>query len=475
VQVFKRKRPSRSRVIAVAVFLLAAGTMIFSSSFRGPPPEIVAPANLENLDPQLRDYLSQHLKRAREKPRRADRHATLGLIYAANGLWPEARRAFQNAAVLASNDPLPHLYVGVATQELGDLSAAMEDFRKVSERFPTFAPAYYRLGYAALRLGKIDEAEKAFTQLTALAPGEWRGHAGLGEIQIRRGNNLAAIPLLERSLRLEPGARTVHHLIGQAYQSIGRHEEAELELSLGKNAADSPMPDGWTQLGSQHTKILQEQLVLANEFAETGEPEKAVDLLAKALPYHPNNPGLLNQFAIALNRAGRAGQAAALLEQALQQDERYVPALITLSLCQQNLNNHDQALATAERAIALAPKVIQAHIAKANALLGLERDDDALKTLATATRLDPQNAEIPMEMGDILWRNLNRTGEAKEQYETALKLDPALVPAYVRLGDLSLQMRDLNQVRNCIAKLRRLSPMQPRAGCSRATTAKTRQ
>lgn len=428
---------------------------------RTPTPEAPVPKDVTKLESQLREYVSANLQSVREAPRRADRQARLGLIYAVNGLWFEARQAFQNATLLDGNEPLAQMYVGVASQEMGDFEAAAKTFRDVTTRFPKFAPGYFRLGYAQLRIGNLDDAEKAFQRLTILSPQEWRGYAGLGEIMIRNGRISSAVPWLEKALQLDPSAKIAHHLLGQAFRGLGQSEAAEWELQLGKNADDSPMPDAWSGAATQHIRVLQGQVQLANECSEAGEPEKAVEILARALAYHPDNFSLMNQLAIALNRANQLQKARALLRQALSKNDRYVPALITLSFSLQMLNENESALSTAERAVTLAPNIPQPYITKANALLALERDTDALAALQLARRLDPQNAEIPMQMGDILWRNLNRLTEAKDRYEEARNLDPVLVPIHVRLGDLYLHLGELDQARACLAKLRRLSPALP--------------
>ncbi len=430
-------------------------------TFLSPAPSIPVPADLNQLDSQLREYVLEKVEWVRQKPRNADRHSTLALTYGVNGLWLEARAAFENAARLNPAQPLARMYVGVAAQELGTLDDALKIFRETATNFPDFAPGQYRLGTLLLRVGNVDEAESAFERLTALAPQEWRGHAGLGEVKLKRGLAADAAKLLERAIQLEPRAKSAHYLLGQAYRALGRTEDAELELGLGRNATNYPMPDAWSETALTHSKLLQAQIEMANDLSEEGQPRKAVEVLAKAFVYHPDNVGLMNQLAIALHRSDQPNKARAVLQELLQKDPRSVPGLVTLSLAQQRLEEHEPALATAERAIALAPDLAQPYVAKANALLAMERDDDALEALRTAARLDPQNADVLIEMGDILWRNLNRLLEAKQQYNTARRLNPALAAAYVRLADLHVQLGELNEAQEALDKLTRVAPKNP--------------
>jgi tetratricopeptide (TPR) repeat protein len=125
------------------------------------------------------------------------------------------------------------------------------------------------------------------------------------------------------------------------------------------------------------------------------------------------------------------------------------------------MNRHDAALAAAERALALSPQTTQAHLAKANALLGMERDRDALAALEAATRSDPKNGEIHVEIGDVLWRNLQAPEPAFDHYRTATNLAPALAAAHVRIADYHLRRGDTNAAQPVLALLRRIAPKSP--------------
>ncbi len=455
------KRSSQSRTFPLLFLLVFVGAIFYWWLPHGPAIEPVVPKDIDKVEPQLREHILENVRLARESPQRADGHARLGLIYAINGLWLEAQSAFKNAAQLDSTQPLAPMYTGVCAQELGELEDAIRIFRETTKRFPDFAPGHYRLGYACLRAGRPNE--ESFKNLTNLAPTEWRGYAGLGEVSLRKGQAATALPLLEQAIRLDPSAKTAHHLLGQIYQALGRKDDAEWELHLGKNAVDSPMPDEWIKSATQHTKTLQGQTHLASEYSDNGEHAKAVEILLQALAYHRDDPGLMNQLAIVLDRSGQPSKARLVLKRALTKDPQNVPALVTLSLCEQKLGENESALATAERVITLAPNIAQGYVSQANAFLGLERDNDAVEALGKAARLDPQNPELPLQIGDILWRNLDRLSEAGDSYEKARQLDPVSPAVYVRLADLHIKRGEIGAAQICLDKLQRLAPKLPAA------------
>ncbi|MBI2947824.1 MAG: tetratricopeptide repeat protein [Verrucomicrobia bacterium] len=424
-------------------------------------PQPPFPQELAKLDPHVRAYVSETLKWVRGAPRDWDRQATLGIVYAANSLWLEARLAFSNVVHLNPNEPLAHLYVGISNQELGEPGQALNVFREVTRRFPNFAQGYYRLGDAFLKAGDLDQAERAFQRLVELAPKEWRGYAGLGDVQLRRGKFNEAVSWLEKAVRLDWSAARAHHLLGMALRESGRTQEAEIELSLGVNAVSYPMPDAWSERAPEHMKLLQDQLVMADEAAQAGQPQRSVRILEEALMFHPTNNMILNNLAIAHNRSGQPQKARPLLLKLLQSDARYLPAHITLSFTSQLLGANQEALVHAERAVELAPTTAQAHVAKANALLAMERDHDAVAALEAAFGCDPKNAEIQVELGDVKWRNLDRPDEARDHYKKAIQLNRTLLKAHLRLAELAIEKADAAEADTATQMIRRLSPSEP--------------
>ncbi|MBU6400293.1 MAG: tetratricopeptide repeat protein [Verrucomicrobia bacterium] len=455
---------SRRLIAAFGVGLLALiGFLAVDAAFRHRPPPVTVPipADLGRLDPQVRAYVTEKVHWVQEAPQEARREATLGLVYAVNGLWKEARLAFENAARLKPREPLAQLYVGVATQELGELVAAQDIFRQVAGRFPEFAPGYYRLGAALLRGGLVGEAGGAFERLIALAPSEWRGYAGLGDVRLRQGRFADAAQLLEQALKIDPGATEAHHLLGLAYRGLGRTNEAQRELGLGTDAKIYPMPDAWSNMAWQHMRSLPDQFTMAADYARLGMPERGVALLETAREYHPGNPSVMHALAEAYVNAGHPDKARALLLEQVQTDPQDVSAYVQLSTCCSTLGLTNDALEFARRAVALGSNTVAPHLAAANAWLAMTNDAAALAELNLAARLDPKSARIHDQIGDVLLRNLDRPTEALQQFQQAAALDPTSVAALVRVADACLRLKRAEEARQAIAAARALAPNEP--------------
>lgn len=452
------------RLAFAALFIALLALLLFAGlRQRSLPADIPLPADLSKLDPQLKAYILENAARIREEPRNGQRQATLGLIYAVNNLWPEARKVFANLATLEPEEPLAHLYFAIATEESGDQQTALRLYRSVTSRFPNFAPGFYRAGDLALRLGEIIPAEAAFQQLVKLAPGEWRAYAGLGGVKLRQGAFRDAVPLLEKAIQLNPGAKEAHHLLGLAYRGLQRGDDAERELRLGLNASHSPMPDSWSASAIQHMVLLSDQLDLATEYLRAGDHATAIKILANARKWRPRSVSILNQLGLAYSAAGSHDQARKVFLESLKIDPHNLTALVSLSSSCLELRRDAEAASFAAQAVQAAPDLPQGHLAQATVLRATGRHQEALSALERARKLDPGNAYIPLEMGDLYQTQLNQPDEALHQYQAALALDPASVPALLRLADLFLQKGQTQEAARVTEKLHQLDPRGPEA------------
>ena len=413
---------------------------------------------LASLDPQVQDHLERMLAEVRLDLRNPGRRATLGIAFAANGLWKESRETFLQTAALAPEEPLARMYAAVALEEQADTVGALREYKALTIAFPQFSPGWYRLGESALRAGDLELSSTAFSRLVELERGEWRGPAGLGEIQLRRGDFVAAIPFLEEALRLDRSARPALFLLGQAYRAAGRTNESRLALAAGSGISRHPMPDPWAEEAPRHMKSLQDQMSQANELSSTGHPDQAAQLLKIALPFHPQHRGLLNQLAVVLNRSGLAGQALTLVNRLIEDDPKAVAPWITRSYTHVLLGHADRGNADALKAVGLAPEIAQTHLALANSFLALERDPAAVDALRAAIRCDPRNAEVYVELGELLWRNLGDTLAATAQFEQALELNPSMTRACLQLGLVRIERRDLEGAQRMLDTLQVVAP-----------------
>ena len=309
-------RYSKWLIPLVILTILVASLKYLSS----PPPDISIPKDLESLEPQLKAYIDERVIWVAKSQKESHRHATLGTIYAVNGLWNEALVQFENALLLDPDQPLAFLYRAVALQETGELTKSVDQFKHLCSRFSSFPQGFARLGQAQLKVGATAEAQKAFERLILLAPNEWRGYAGLADSLLRQGLPEEALPHLNKALSLDPNIGIARHLRGLALQRTGMVEEAEKELAAGAGAVYYPMPDPWSATAPQHFRRLQDQFSVANDYMDAGRPQQALPILLQAQQWHPENKSLLTNLARAHASLGNQPEAKETLSRLLKLD-----------------------------------------------------------------------------------------------------------------------------------------------------------
>lgn len=446
----------RGRGWVLGLLVLVIGGAVFLRTHRAAVPPVPVPSDLATLDPQVRAHLAGLVQRITESPRDPDLRADLGLAFAVNGLWEQARESFQHACQLGSPGPLPPMYAAIALQELGEEQEALAELRSLVRRFPDSCPAWYRLGRALLGTGDFPEASRAFQEVTRLAPEVWQGWAGLGEAALRTERPQDAIDSLERARRIEGTARSVHHLLGQAYRATGRLAEAEVESAAGTGQTLTPLPDDWSLRALGHMKRLPDQLEQTEALVIRGQPIEAIHRLREALHFHPTNATVITGLARALVAADRAAAARELLASATAQWPEEVQLLTAGAETAALLDLPSEALELAERALSLAPKSAEAHVAQANALLAAGRDEAALAALQAAARLTPGNPSLQAQMGDLQWSNLQQPDAARDAYHHALRLDPIQPGVLFRLASLEIDCHRFAEAHRLLARFKDL-------------------
>ncbi|MBL0160864.1 MAG: tetratricopeptide repeat protein [Bryobacterales bacterium] len=119
------------------------------------------------------------------------------------------------------------------------------------------------IGYNSYEQGKIDEAEEIFQGLIALDGTKYFGYAGLGAIELSRGNVDAAHGHLSAALQRHPDEPTVLSNLGEVLLRQGKAEEAATAFQKAL-ALD---PDGRDPGANRARAILQGMNVVLQEMS----------------------------------------------------------------------------------------------------------------------------------------------------------------------------------------------------------------
>jgi tetratricopeptide (TPR) repeat protein len=168
---------------------------------------------------------------------------------------------------------------------------------------------------------------------------------------------------------------------------------------------------------------------------------------------------VLFQQGWALERAGRAAEAAEQYARALKQDRDCVDALIQLGRLRAREGKTDEALALLKRAAKANPRVPAAHSALGRLLFELGRFDQALPSFQQAAALNRLDAEALICRGDCL-SQLGRGEEAVASYDAAIALKPGVPQAHT---NRAFALHRLGRLDDALAGYSQALALQPNA------------
>jgi tetratricopeptide (TPR) repeat protein len=156
------------------------------------------------------------------------------------------------------------------------------------------------------------------------------------------------------------------------------------------------------------------------------------------------------------------GRARRSLDAAIAAD----PGFVLAYLHRGGMSNNDergpyfeQARAHRDRVTADEGRMIDAF----HAFLWDQRVADAVAIFTELADRYPDDPYLPTYLGLRYLHNLGRPDRAREQFERALRRDPAFAPGYLWLGQVALREGDLDEAERRLARYLELAPQEPRA------------
>ena len=155
-------------------------------------------------------------------PTLTEAHNLLGVAYDKKGFGERARDSFERAVKLEEDaETLNNL--GFALYQNGNYRAAVDRLKRAARLAPADQRILNNLGLAYCRLGKVDEAYKAFTR----AGGPLTGNLNTAKMMERFGREDDAIRYYEAARQIEPNNSIALRRLADLYIRVGRTADSE--------------------------------------------------------------------------------------------------------------------------------------------------------------------------------------------------------------------------------------------------------
>ncbi len=326
-----------------------------------PPPEL---PDLTELDPPVREQFErahQNLSRILADERAGDRHRAeaygeLGRIYHAYSHHAVAAELYRAAHQLEPQEARwPHL-LGLAERQEGRWQASADAFRAALKLRPDHPALHVYLGENLLDRHDLEPAGNYFRAALAIDERCERARLGLGRVALEQGRAEEAIEWLEGA-RADSESTAIRYSLAMAYRQAGQIEKAEQLLAdVGTNHLTrsalilvDPVASKIQNLRRDATYFEHRALkaIARKDF------RRAVNDLRHTMTIDPERIEARVNLALALLRLDLRQEAESHLNQALETDPNYLPALKTLAELLQRTGRADEAAPLLQRAAAV--------------------------------------------------------------------------------------------------------------------------
>jgi predicted Zn-dependent protease len=155
---------------------------------------------------------------------------------------PVAQSFAEKSLAIEPALPLAHELLGEIALAGNHLDEAIAQLEQEKTRNPLEGIVYDRLGDAYLRAGRYNDAQLTLQQAVLLEPNATGPLILLGKTMLKKSDPLAASTFLERAEQMDPANYMTHNLLGQAYRSMGRHDDATRETETAQKIQSASEP-----------------------------------------------------------------------------------------------------------------------------------------------------------------------------------------------------------------------------------------
>ncbi len=155
---------------------------------------------------------------------------------------PVAQQFATKALEIDPQLPLAHALLGEIALAGEHLDAAIGEFEKERNRNPLDGSVYDRLGDAYTRTGDYTKALQSLQRALLLEPNSTGPYILLGKVLLKKQDPASALMYLERAEKMDSSNYITHSLLGQAYRSLGRTEDASREIQTSQKIQSASEP-----------------------------------------------------------------------------------------------------------------------------------------------------------------------------------------------------------------------------------------
>jgi tetratricopeptide (TPR) repeat protein len=365
----------------------------------------------------------------------------------------------------------------VAADQLLDPEPILE---KVVALQPDRVSAWYLLGQAQQRAGKLEASRHSHQKAVSLDKNHVSARNSLGDVLREMGDHEEALVSYESASKVRAKHPTPYLGMGNVYLAAGKIDEAirAFQKAIDRDPLAAPahyhLGEAYLQAEDKEHALesLQEAVRLAPNFAppyqklgdlqfENGAIAEAKTLYEKALALDNNNGPAQLGWANVLWAEGAQNAAFAAYRRAIPLLPHHPIPYYRLGQMYQKLGRFDEAIASLEKSITRDPTFIAAHLTLAEIYQQQGLLQPAEEVISHTIDLDSTAVEPHVRLGRLRLQqgDLDR---ARQIFSDLIARHPDTAVAHLGLGETALQTGDLAAAQTAFRKVIELDPRRRR-------------
>ena len=252
--------------------------------------------------------------------------------------------------------------------------------------------------------GQMNQAIDEFKKALELDPENSTIYSEMAEMYLKNNRIREAVDASERAIKANPDNIEAHRLLSSVYvQIIGRSNVQQPPSVETINNAIREFEEV-VRIDSSDRQAF---LMLGRLYQVKGDRDKATEIYKAFLGIEPGSEEGVTALAKLHLDAGNAKEAAALLEEFVQQQNESAGAFQTLGQAYSDMREFDKAAIAYKRASELDPDDLELKKSEAQALFFADQIDEAGKLYKELLATEPDDGISLLRLGQISRRQMN--------------------------------------------------------------------
>ena len=171
------------------------------------------------------------------------------LVLAHSCLWSKQFQCvldvYHEILMLNAESAEADMLAGEALDEMNDHAGATQQFRAAVKANPKEPNVHFGLGYLLWTQSEYEEAAQEFQAELANVPNHLQALTYLADADLKMNYPKAALPLIERVIRMDPKVELAHLDWGILYANAGRRDDALRELKVAAKLSPNDVNVHW--------------------------------------------------------------------------------------------------------------------------------------------------------------------------------------------------------------------------------------